>query len=688
MYDLESKEACAAVADACGCCSAHDGKEDEGGGGGLSSGSAASGAEADGCACCRAHSGGEGEDGGGLKSVVFIAGVVLFVAGMALTYSGVALSDTVRFAIFAAAYLAVAKNVLLCAAKNIASGKVFDENFLMTIASLGAFAIGEYPEAVAVILFYNVGEYMQERMVRRSRKSIENLMDIRPDVANLIKGDGEVSETPAEAVRVGDLILIRPGEKIPLDGAIEEGVTTLDTRALTGESLPRDAGPGDAVLSGFINGSGLLRVRVGKAFADSTASKILEMMEKAADRKAKTENFITIFASRYTPAVVGIAALLAVVPPLAGFGAFSEWIYRALVFLVVSCPCALVISIPLGFFGGLGAASAKGILIKGGNFLEALTRVDAVVFDKTGTLTKGHFRVAEILPAEGVTEDELLALGALAERRSTHPIALSVCELYAARGKAPADEASAITEFAGFGVRARTGAGETILVGNRRLMEREGVDVPALDKAGTPVYIALQGHFAGELVIADELRADSRKAVDALRARGVGRIAMLTGDSRRIAAGIGGELGLDLIEAELLPGDKVDALERIVRDARAGGGKKRGLVLFAGDGVNDAPVLAGADIGVAMGGIGSDAAIEAADIVIMNDEPSKIALAIDIARSTRRIVWQNIALALGVKFFVLALAALGFATMWEAVFADVGVAVLATLNAVRAGRGL
>jgi Cd2+/Zn2+-exporting ATPase len=512
-------------------------------------------------------------------------------------------------------------------------------------------------------------------------------MDIRPDVANPIR-DGEAVRTPAEDVRVGELILVRPGEKIPLDGEIEEGVTTLDTRALTGESLPRDAGPGDAVLSGFINGRGLLRVRVGKAFADSTASRIMEMMEKAADRKAKTENFITIFASRYTPAVVGIAVLLAVAPPLAGFGAFSEWAYRALVFLVVSCPCALVISIPLGFFGGLGAASAKGILIKGGNFLEALNRVDAVVFDKTGTLTKGRFRVAEILPASGFSEDEILSLGALAERHSTHPIAVSVCELYAKRGGTEENDASEITELAGFGMRVRNAAGEEILAGNRRLMDRENVEVPALDKAGTMVYIALKGRFAGAIVIADELRPDSREAVDALRARGVGEIAMLTGDNRRIAESIGDELGLDAVESELLPGDKVDALERIASRARAAGGKKRGFVLFAGDGVNDAPVLAGADIGVAMGGIGSDAAIEAADIVIMNDEPSKIATAIDIARSTRRIVWQNIALALGVKLFVLALAALGFATMWEAVFADVGVAVLATLNAVRAGRGL
>lgn len=650
------------------------------------------GGHAETCGCCGREAE-EEEEGGGLRSAAFIAGAILFAAGLVLHYGGFNLNRWIVFAVFAAAYLLSAKDVLRYAAKGIAGGQAFDENLLMTIASIGAFAIGEYPEAVAVILFYNVGEYLQGRAVRHSRKSIARLMDIRPDSASLLTADG-VSAVAAESVRPGDLILVRPGERIPLDGEISEGSSSLDTRALTGESMPVDVEAGDSVLSGSVNGQGLLRVRVTKAFLDSTASKIIAMVEKAGDRKAKTENFITRFARCYTPAVVAVAVLLAAVPPLLGLGAFTDWVYRALVFLVVSCPCALVISIPLGFFGGIGAASARGVLVKGGNFLEALTQADTVVFDKTGTLTGGVFHVAEILPAPGFTEEEALRLGALAERHSTHPVAASIREMYASRARSAGGRQNAapdadaetedVREVAGHGVRVRA-AGSLILAGNRRWMEREGVSVPEFDKSGTIVYIAKDGVFAGALVVADAIRADSQEAVEGLRRRGIREIIMLTGDSSRAAADMSGALGLDRVEAGLLPDGKVGILETLLAAKEGNAGKKRGKVIFVGDGVNDAPALARADVGVAMGGVGSDAAIEAADVVIMNDEPSKLLAAIDVARGTHRIVWQNIILALGIKALVLLLAALGFASIWEAVFADVGVALLATLNAVRAG---
>jgi Cd2+/Zn2+-exporting ATPase len=669
-----------------------------------------------------------------------IVGIVLFAAGVFLTYSsfGLRLAPPITPVLFAAAYLLVARDVLMSAGKNIASGRIFDENFLMAVASIGAFVIGEYPEAVAVILFYNVGEYLQGRAVRHSKKSISALMDIRPDSANVIREDGSFDEVAAENVQVNALILIKPGERVPLDGVVEDGVSAMDTKALTGESLPCDVKKGDRVLSGFVNGQGLLRVRVAKAFSESTASRIIEMVESAGGRKAKTENFITTFARYYTPAVVGVAVLLAIVPPLAGAGSFADWIYRALVFLVVSCPCALVISIPLSFFGGIGAASSRGVLVKGGNFLEALNRVDTVVFDKTGTLTEGEFNVVEILPADGRSREDVLRLGALAERHSTHPIAVSICETYdaAANGtENPADgleieeiagrgarvsangtenpaggleieeiagrgaRVSAngtenpaggleIEEIAGRGVRASSN-GKVILAGSGALLKADGVQAPELECAGTVVYIAENGEYCGAIIIADRVKRDSAAAINELRKRRVDKIIMLTGDNRRIAGSVAESLGIDRVEAELLPNEKLDIIEEIISAKETlDRPKNRKKVLFAGDGINDAPVLARADIGVAMGGVGSDAAIEAADVVIMNDEPSKLAVAIDIARNTHRIVWQNIFFALGVKGLVLLLAAAGFATMWEAVFADVGVALIATLNAVRAGHGV
>jgi Cd2+/Zn2+-exporting ATPase len=590
-------------------------------------------------------------------------------------------------AVLLIAYLLIGRYVLTTAFKNILRGRVFDENFLMTIASIGAFVIGEYPEAVAVMLFYEVGEYFQGRAVRHSRKSISALLDIRPDTAN-IQVDGEIREIAAERVNVGDVILIRPGDKVPLDGTVISGNSSMDTKALTGESLPADVGEGDTVLSGSINGQGLLNVRVTKHFAESTASKIIDLVEHAGTKKAKTENFITVFARYYTPAVVAIAAALAILPPIFGAGAFADWVYRGLVFLVVSCPCALVISIPISFFGGVGAASARGILVKGGNYLEALNRVDTVIFDKTGTLTAGEFRVTAVMAAEGVREDRVLRIAAGAESSSTHPIAVSILEKFReVGGEIDLDEIGDIVEKPGFGVRARV-KDDVVLVGNTRLMDEEGVSYPRIETAGTMVCVAVNGQYTGMLLVADEVKADSRKAVDGLRRRGVGRVLMFTGDNAATAAKIGAELGLDDCEAGLLPHRKVEALERVLAEKASTepDEKKRGKTVFVGDGINDAPVLARADVGFAMGGLGSDAAIEAADIVIMNDEPSKILTALDIAKKTRKIVWENIGFALGIKAVVLALAAVGIANMWEAVFADVGVALLATLNALRAGR--
>lgn len=598
-------------------------------------------------------------------------GAVLAAAGMFLPVSGIA-----ELLIFLAAYLIVGGEVVLAAARNIVRGQVFDENFLMALATIGAFAIGEYPEGVAVMLFYQVGELFQGMAVNRSRRSITALMDIRPEFAYLKEGNNLRKVSPEE-VRVGDSIVVKPGEKVPLDGIILEGSAMMDTSALTGESVPRSTQPGSQVLSGFINRNGVITIEVTKDFGESAVSQILELVQNATNNKAKTENFITKFARAYTPVVVITALLLAVVPPLILSGAtFSDWIYRALVFLVISCPCALVVSIPLGFFGGIGAASRSGILVKGSNYLEALNDVKIVVFDKTGTLTKGQFTVTGNVPAEGFTGQELLRVAAYAESHSSHPIAESIRAAY---GEAiPGEAITDYNEISGHGI-AVTVEGKAVLAGNVRLMEREGIASVTPQEYGTIVHIAVDKRYAGYLVIADEVKDDSLKAIQALNALGIHKTVMLTGDAAPVAESVGRQLGIKEIHAELLPGDKVAAIERLEREK---GPKEK--IIFVGDGINDTPVLARADVGIAMGGLGSDAAIEAADIVIMTDEPSKIASAIGIAKRTRTIVWQNIAFALGVKAVFLLLGAFGIATMWEAVFSDVGVTVLAVLNSMRA----
>lgn len=585
------------------------------------------------------------------------------------------LTDALELLFFVLSYLIVGGSVLRRAWTGMLQGQVFSEHFLMSIATLGAFAIGEYPEGVAVMLFYLVGEIAQNRAVDHSRNSISALMDIRPDYANLLDGETPHRVDP-EAVQVGDRILIRPGERIPLDGTVLLGTSTADTSALTGESLPRDLAPGSTALSGFINQSGLLTLEVTRSFGESTVSKILDLVQNASSKKAPTENFIAKFARYYTPAVVFTAMAVAVLPPLLVEGAlFSDWFYRALVFLVVSCPCALVISIPLGFFGGIGGASKRGILVKGGNFLEALNSVDTVVFDKTGTLTQGIFEVRRVLPAPGHDAASLLRYAAHAEHHSTHPIGQSIVKAYGAARETAL--LGAVEEFAGTGVRVAFD-GRTLLAGNQALLKRHGIKVPSMDLAGTLVHVAVDQDYAGSLLVGDALKEDAAAAVAALRKSGVKHIAMLTGDRRSVADAIGRSLGLDQVFSELLPKDKVHRLEALQRALPSG----RRLA-YVGDGINDAPVLARADIGFAMGGLGSDAAIEAADIVIMDDAPLKVATALKVARRTRTIVYQNIAFALGVKGIFLLLGAMGLATMWEAVFADVGVALLAVLNALR-----
>jgi Cd2+/Zn2+-exporting ATPase len=612
------------------------------------------------------------EQGAPVRKILMGVGAALFVLGMVLK-----LNEWAELAVFLAAYLLIGGEVVLRAAKNISKGQVFDENFLMSVATIGAFAIGEYPEGAAVMLFYQIGEAFQAYAVGKSRKSITALMDIRPDFANLKIGD-DVRRVSPEDVNVGDLIVVKPGEKIPLDGVVKDGRSALDTSALTGESLPRDVEPGSEVLSGSINKNGLLTIEVEKPFGESTVSKILDLVQNASSAKAPVENFITKFARYYTPAVVFAAAALAVVPPLAFGGLWADWINRALVFLVVSCPCALVISIPLSFFGGIGGASRNGILIKGSNYLDALHNVDTVVFDKTGTLTKGVFAVREIVPADGFSRESLLELAAYAESSSNHPIAVSIQKAY---GETVLGERIAeYEEIAGHGVRVRVD-GRAVLAGNDKLMNGAGIAFDRPDTLGTVVYIAADGAFAGCIVIADEVKPDSKRAIAALKALGVRKTAMLTGDSRDVGEKIGRELGIDTVCAELLPQHKVEQLEKLF-ETKPG----KGRLLFVGDGINDAPVLARADVGIAMGGVGSDAAIEAADVVLMTDEPSKIADAIKISKKTRVIVTQNIVFALAVKGIILILGALGYATMWEAVFGDVGVAVIAILNAVRAMR--
>ncbi|MDR1482132.1 MAG: cadmium-translocating P-type ATPase [Synergistaceae bacterium] len=606
-----------------------------------------------------------------LKRAEIGSGVILFVAGVLSDFPWQA-----ELAIFLASYLLVGGEVIWRALKNISRGQVFDENFLMSVATIGAFAIGEYPEGVAVMLFYQAGEAFQRYAVGRSRRSIAALMDIRPDFANLKSGD-EVRRVSPEEVGIGDFIIVKPGEKIPLDGVVADGRSALDTSALTGESLPRDVEAGSEVLSGAINKNGLLTIEVTKEFGESTVSKILDLTRSASGAKAPIENFITKFARYYTPAVVFAAVALAVVPPLALPGAaLADWLNRALVLLVVSCPCALVISIPLSFFGGIGGASRGGILVKGSNFLEALNSIDTVVFDKTGTLTKGIFSVTEIVPADGFSSGELLYIAAGAESNSNHPIALSIQRAHG--GRVSVERISEHREIAGQGVRVRVD-GRMVLAGNDKLLQNAGIPHERASALGTVVYLAVNGVFAGYIVISDELKPDSKRAIADLKAIGIKKTVMFTGDSRAVGEKIGLDLGLDAVHAELLPHQKVEMLEELGR-TRSG----KGALVFVGDGINDAPVLARADVGIAMGGVGSDAAVEAADVVLMTDEPSKIADAIRIAKKTRTIVWQNIVFALGVKAVILALGAMGIATMWEAVFGDVGVALIAVLNAMRA----
>ena len=590
---------------------------------------------------------------------------------------GTAAFALAAWARFLIPYLVIGWDVLWRAVRNIAHGQVFDENFLMAIATVGALFIGEYAEAVFVMLFYQVGELFQSYAVGKSRQSIAELMEIRPDYAN-VERDGAVEQVDPDEVEVGETILIKAGERVPLDGVVLEGRSDLDTAALTGESLPREVQSGDDVISGCVNLTGLLKVRVTKAFEESTVSKILDLVENAGSKKARAENFITKFARYYTPAVVIAAVALAVLPPLLGVMAWSESLHRALIFLVISCPCALVISVPLSFFGGIGGASRAGVLVKGGAYLEVLSRTQIVVFDKTGTLTKGVFNVTAIHP-EQCGEDRLLELAALAESWSEHPIARSLREAY---GKEiDASRVADVEERSGRGVRAVVD-GTEIFVGNDKLMDDIGVSWHPCHRVGTTVHVASEGEYLGHIVISDEVKEDAARAVSDLKALGVARTVMLTGDAQAVGESVGKQLGLDEVHAQLLPADKVERVEELLAQKTG-----KGCLAFVGDGINDAPVLSRADVGIAMGGLGSDAAIEAADVVLMDDKPSKIAVAIRIAQKTLVIVRQNIAFALGVKALVLVLGALGQANMWEAVFADVGVSVIAILNAMRAMKG-
>ena len=607
---------------------------------------------------------------------LWLPGALPLVSDSHVSQDGSAAFSLAPWVLYLVPYLLIGWDVLWKAVRNIAHGQVFDENFLMAIATVGAFATGEYAEAVFVMLFYQVGELFQSYAVGKSRQSIASLMDIRPDYAN-VEQDGELVQVDPDEVEVGDTIVIKAGERVPLDGVILEGRSTLDTAALTGESLPREVEAGDDVISGCVNLSGLLKVRVTKAFEESTVAKILDLVENATSKKAKAENFITKFARYYTPSVVVAAVLLAVLPPLLGGGDWGKWFHQALVFLVISCPCALVISVPLSFFGGIGGASRAGILVKGGNYLEVLADTQIVVFDKTGTLTKGVFNVTAIHPDQ-CDEDRLLEVAALAESYSDHPISRSLKEAY---GKdIDNSRVTDVEEIAGHGVRAKVD-GVEVCVGNDKLMESIGVAWHPCHRVGTTVHVESQGIYLGHIVISDEVKEDAAQAIADLKAIGVRKTVMLTGDAQAVGEDVALRLGLDEVHAQLLPADKVDRVEALLQEKTG-----KGRLAFVGDGINDAPVLSRADLGIAMGGLGSDAAIEAADVVLMDDKPSKIAVAIRVARKTLRIVRQNIVFALGVKLLVLALGAVGLANMWEAVFADVGVSVIAILNAMRALR--
>lgn len=577
------------------------------------------------------------------------------------------------FLIYLVPYLVIGYDIIYKAARNISHGQVFDENFLMMIATFGAFGVGEYSEAVAVMLFYQVGELFQGYAVGKSRQSISDMMDICPEYAN-IEEDGVLQQVDPDDVEVGSIIVIKPGERIPLDGVIVEGESLIDTAALTGESVPRSAKAGDEIISGCVNGSGTLKVRTTKEFDDSTVAKILELVENASSKKARVENFITRFAKYYTPVVTIGAVILAVLPPLILGGGWAEWIQRACIFLVISCPCALVISVPLGFFGGIGAASQIGVLVKGSNYLEAVAEMDTIVFDKTGTLTKGEFKVTEV-QSEQLSKEELIELAALGEGYSNHPIANSIREAY---GKElDLNRVTQTEEVAGYGMKAVID-GKTVLLGNEKLMKAEQIAYTGCKSIGTVVYVACDGVFEGAVVISDTIKAGAKEAIRDMKKVGVRKSVMLTGDRRQTAEAVAAEIGIDEVHAELLPGDKVAQVEALL----AAEGEKQKLA-FVGDGINDAPVLTRADIGIAMGSMGSDAAIEAADIVLMDDDVTKIASIVKIARKTLSIVKQNIVFALAVKAIVLAMGALGFANMWEAVFADVGVSVIAILNSMR-----
>ena len=632
-----------------------------------------------------------------------IAAFVIYIPLMIADKAGMFehLSWPVMFCLYLIPYLVVGWDIIYKAVRGIKNGQVFDENFLMAVATFGAFGVQEYSEAVAVMLFYQVGELFQSYAVNRSRQSITDLMDICPEYANIEK-NGLLQQVDPDDVPVGAVIVVKPGERIPLDGKVIAGESMIDTSALTGESVPRRVRPGDEIISGCVNGSGLLRAEVTKEFDDSTVSRILELVENASSKKAKVENFITRFARYYTPAVVATAAILAVIPPLVLGGGFGEWIRRACIFLVISCPCALVISVPLSFFGGIGAASKIGVLVKGGNYLEALSEMSVIVFDKTGTLTKGEFKVSEIRP-EGVTEEELLETAALAEGYSDHPISKSVRDAWTGRedrsggfldtvarfdslGSGGSDDHLALNrvkdaqEISGQGVCALVD-GKQVLAGNEKLMKAHNISYKPSTEPGTTVYVARDGRFIGTIVISDTVKEGAKEAIEALKQAGVKKTVMLTGDRRAVGEAVAARLGLDEVHAELLPGDKVIEVEKLLETET---GKEK--VAFVGDGINDAPVLSRADIGIAMGSMGSDAAIEAADVVLMDDDPRKIAAVVRISRKTMVIVKENIVFALGVKALVLLMGAVGVATMWEAVFADVGVSVIAILNAMRALR--
>lgn len=600
-----------------------------------------------------------------------IIAAVLFAAGSLLP-----LGPTVEMGVFLVCYAVIGWDIVWKAVTNILHGQVFDENFLMTIATIGALILGEHSEGVAVMLFYQVGEWFQSYAVSKSRKSIASLMDIRPDYAN-VERNGKLEQVDPDEVNIGDTIVVKPGERVPLDGKIIKGTSALDTSALTGESMPRDVEPGMEVISGCINQTGILTIQTTKKYGESTVAKILDLVENASDKKGKTENFISRFARYYTPIVVFAAIALAILPPLVTGQPFSVWIYRALTFLVISCPCALVISIPLSFFGGIGGASKIGVLVKGSNYLESLAHTEVVVFDKTGTLTKGSFAVSQI-KAIDMKEEQLLELAAYAEDYSNHPISQSIQKAYGK--KIDNSRISDVQEIAGHGVRAVID-GKTVLAGNAKLMNGENIVYTPSDAIGTVIYLACNGKYAGYIVIEDEVKADAPAAIRALKEVGVRKTVMLTGDADAVGKKVAQKLGLDQAYTELLPADKVDRVEAMLRQT-----SEKGKLVFVGDGINDAPVLARADVGIAMGGLGSDAAIEAADVVLMTDEPSKISAVVRIARKTIRIANKNIVFALGVKLLVLILGATGYANMWAAVFADVGVSVIAILNAIRAMR--